>query len=421
MHRRLAILMFLQYAVPGAFVPLFTVWLTSLGFSPMAMAWASATSALAALTAPLLAGQVADRWVPAERCIAGCAALTGVLLWILATLNDPLAVFCLSLAAWFFLIPVLTLGVSLSFRQLAHPERDFGRVRLWGTAGWMMPGLVLGYWFSDPPWLIALLEAISGGPVASTRGDGLRLGGVLAFALAVYALTLPHTPPAGLVAPPDAHRRFIVWRRFFDAPLAAFRLCRERSFAVLCLCSLGLYITVPFSSQLTPLLLDEMGLPKWWLPIALTVSQWSEIMTLALLPMLLLRLEVRGTMLLGLLAWAGTMTVQALASPLGVLVPALTLNGVCIACFLVTGQLYVNRRASPDVRASAQGLFTFINGIGLLLGNITVGWVRQQWPSSLAQAFMPAAMLAGVLAVLLAAGFSGSGPRSDKPQHAVRP
>ena len=70
MHRRLAMLMFLQYAVAGAFVPLFSVWLTHLEFSPMAIGWASATSALASLVAPLLAGQVADRWVPAERCIA---------------------------------------------------------------------------------------------------------------------------------------------------------------------------------------------------------------------------------------------------------------------------------------------------------------------------------------------------------------
>src|SRR5438128_191450 len=189
MHRRLAILMFLQYAVPGAFVPLFSVWLTHLGFSPLAIGWASATSALAMLIAPLLAGQVADRWVPAERCIAFCAAMTGAALLLLSVLSQPAAVFCACLGLWFFLIPVMTLGVSLSFRQLAHPERDFGRVRMWGTVGWIAPGLALGYWFSDPPWLIETLAALSGETITSAIQDTLRLGGVLALILAAYALT----------------------------------------------------------------------------------------------------------------------------------------------------------------------------------------------------------------------------------------
>src|SRR6266478_4072236 len=134
MHRRLAILMFLQYAVAGAFVPLFSV-------------------------------------------------------------SQPLPVFWTCFALWFFLVPVLTLGVSLSFRQLAHPERDFGRVRMWGTVGWIMPGLALGYWFSDPPWLIDALAALTGAHGTSAIRDGLRLGGSLALVLAAYALTLPHTPP----------------------------------------------------------------------------------------------------------------------------------------------------------------------------------------------------------------------------------
>ena len=101
--------------------------------------------------------------------------------------------------------------------------------------------------------------------------------------------------------------------------------------------------------------------------------------------------------------------------PLGLLVPALTLNGVCIACFLVTGQLYVNRQARPDVRASAQGLFTFINGVGLLFGHIGVGWVRQSFAPALPQAFVPAAILAVGLVVLFAFGFAGPSQRAREP------
>jgi len=152
--------------------------------------------------------------------------------------------------------------------------------------------------------------------------------------------------------------------------------------------------------------------------VTLTVAQVSEVITLGLLPMLLLRLQVRGTLFLGLAAWAGALTAQAMALPLGLLVPALTLNGVCIACFLVAGQLYVNRQARPDVRASAQGLFAFINGAGLLVGHVGVGWVRQDFAASLPQAFVPAAMLATVLVALFVFGFTGPSRRAPEPSPA---
>src|SRR5207245_2606631 len=81
---RLSLLMFLYYAIQGAFVPLFSLRLQELGLTPLEMGWACATQALAALVAPLAAGQIADRWLPAERCLAVCALVSGTLLWVLA-------------------------------------------------------------------------------------------------------------------------------------------------------------------------------------------------------------------------------------------------------------------------------------------------------------------------------------------------
>lgn len=411
-NRRLALLMFLQYAVPGSFVPLYTVWLASLGFEPMAMAWACATSALASLVAPLVAGQVADRWVPAEKCIAFCATAAGATLWALAELEHPVPVFFGSLVLWLFLVPVLTLGVALSFRQLAHPERDFGRIRLWGTVGWVASGLVVGYWFSNPDWVKHIRSLLQEQPGVSELADGLRLGGLLAFALAVYALTLPNTPP--VTAPPsttaDAEGKIASWRRFLEAPLVALRLCRRRSFAVFCICSLGLYVTIPFSSQMSPLLLAQLGVPREWLAPALTIAQSTEVMTLAILPMLLLRLQVRGTLILGLSAWAVALALQATGLPMGVVLGALSLNGICICCFLVAGQLYVNRQARADIRASAQALLTFINGLGLLLGHVAVGAVRRLAEGDFMISFAVAALLAVGLVGLFVIGFKGDDP-----------
>src|SRR5207302_289496 len=145
----------------------------------------------------------------------------------------------------------------------------------------------------------------------------------------------------------------------FEAPLLACQLFRQRSFLVFCVCLMGLYITMPFSSQLTPLLLRDLGVPKTWLPATLTIAQSLEVATLALLPVLLLRLEVKGTLLLGMLAWTVVLTVMALGQPDWLVIASLGLHGVYITCFLVAGQVFVNQRAQIDIRASAQALLQF--------------------------------------------------------------
>jgi hypothetical protein len=388
--------MFLQYAVAGAWVPIFSLHLTELHFTPAEIAWACAGSALASLFAPLVAGQVADRWIPAERCAACCALGGGCLLWLLAGLTDPTAVFWVCLAFWGVMVPAMTLGVAMCFAHLPDPERSYGSVRLWGTIGWVAPGLFLGLWFSDLPAVNAALAWLRPESPRSELADALRLGAVLAVILAAYALTLPHTPPT------RARKAALTsWL----APLGALRLLRQRAFAVYCVCALGVCIAMPFSSQVTPLLLEHLGIHRSWIPPALTVAQSMEVVTLGLLPVLLLRLGVRGTMLLGLGAWALALGVLTLGEPTELVVASLCLNGVCICCYLVAGQVFVNGRARGDIRASSQALLTFVNGTGLLIGNLLVGWVRGA-TGAFAPTFATAAAVACAALVIFLVGFT---------------
>jgi len=393
---RLSLLMFLLYAVPGAVVPMFTLRLQELCFTPLEMAAACATQALAALAAPLAAGQVADRWWPAEQCLAVAACLAGVALWLLPGLAGAGAVFAASLAFWMLLVPSTTFATSLCFAHLKAPDRDFGRVRLWGTVGWMASGLFLGYWFREPNWLVGLADWLRPESPEGEFADVFRLAGLLAFALSAYALTLPHTPP---------RHRIGAWL----APLAALRLLRGRSFAVYLGCTLGLCVTLPFAMQLNPLLLKHLGVPRPWLGPTLTVGQVTEVACLALLPMILLRLGGRGTMFLGLAAWAGEMGVMALGEPTGLVVASLGLNGVCVCCFLVAGQVFVNSRARGDIRTSAQGLFTLTTGLGMLAGNLLVGWIRRHNEGAFGPTYLVAAAITAGLAVVFLIGFSEDG------------
>jgi hypothetical protein len=306
---------------------------------------------------------VADRWARADRCLAVCAFSGGALLWLLAGCAAPAPFFLVSLAFWLVMAPAMTLSNAISFAHLRAPEREFGRVRLWGTVGWLVQGWVLGYWFSRPAWLRRALRLFAPGTPDAGMADIFRLGAVMAFVLGLYALTLPATPPRRDAPAPLA-------------PLAAARLLRRRAFAVYFLCNVGLWVTVAFAGQTTPLFLSSRGVPRHWLGPALSIAQSTEVVALGVLPLLLARWGQRRVMLAGLVAWATAMTVLTVGRPLGLVVGSLGLNGLFICCFLVAGQVFVNGQAPGDVRASAQALITFTGGLGLLGGNLLAGWVR---------------------------------------------
>jgi predicted MFS family arabinose efflux permease len=230
--------------------------------------------------------------------------------------------------------------------------------------------------------------------------DSYRLGGVLALVLAVYAWTLPHTPPA---------RRGRSWL----APLEALHLFRERSFGIYALCAVTVCITLTFHQQATPLLLEQLDVPRPWIPPALTIAQSMEVLGLGLLPLLLDRLGMRLTMLLGLSAWALELVVILLGRANWLVVGSLGLYGLCISCYLCAGQVFANQRASRDFRASAQGLLTFLNGLGLLIGNVLVGWVREMAGGDLRVTFAAAAVLAVPLVGIFFVGF---GERAEQEE-----
>jgi predicted MFS family arabinose efflux permease len=369
-----------------------TLRLRELEFTPLEMAWACATQALGSVAGPVMAGQIADRWWPAERLLAVFAVLAGALLWLLASLTTPMEVFAAGLAIWLLIAPILTLGASISFAHLPVPARDYGGIRLWGTVGWVAIGWIVGYWRTDPAWLEPWLWVARPELPRSEVADTFRLGGLASFALALYALTLPATPPRRLQGS--------VW-----ATLTALRLLRQRPIAVYWGCVLGVCITIPFYSQVTPLLLQDLGVSPAWLGPTLTLSQSMEVVSLAILPMLLLRLGVRGTMRLGLVAWAVMLIVLTFGEPLGLVISALTLNGLCICGFFVAGQVFVQGRAPADVRASAQALVTFMNGLGTLAGTFLVGWVRELANEAYRPTFFVGAAIATTLVGIFLVGF----------------
>jgi MFS family permease len=363
MRWRLSLLMFLQYAPAGAMLPLFSRHLDRLGFSPSETAWVCATPALGYLVGALVAGQVADRWASAEHCVCACGLAAGLLLWLLAGLATPVAAFVVTLAVWLLMAPAITLGTTITLTHLPDPQRSYGRVRLWGTLGWVAASWLLGHWLANPSWAEPWRAWLHPDAPAGQSADSLRLASALSFVLAAYALTLPPTPPQHRLSAPFA-------------PLAAARLLADRNFLVFAAGSLAVSLTGAFFSQAVPLRLADLGVPDHWITPAQTVSQSTEVLSLALLPMLLTRLETRRTMLLGLTVWTGSLAALALANSVALAVPALGGWGVVVCCYLVAGQVYVNSRARSDLRTSSQALLNATNALGMLAGNVLAGGIR---------------------------------------------
>ena len=391
---RLSVMMFLQYAILGAWAPVFGPYLKTLALTNTETAWVWSTAALGSVLAPMIWGQIADRWLAAERCISLCAVIAGFMLWIAAQTTASWPLFWIFLLFWLFQMPIMSIGAALTFRHLDMPQQQFGPIRLWGTVGWMVAGWLLSVWL----WQTSL----------GRLEDSLRAGALFAWALAIYAFTLPATPPLPGRLAPIEHGR---WRRAFDAPLQALQLFRVGAFAVYCVCLFTLYVSWSFNMQMTSLLVKGLLPDSAALPAILSLAQTTEVAMLAVLPVILDRLGQKRTMMLGISSWWLALVVLAIGGPAALVIPSLLLHGIYICCFLVAGQVFVNRIAHHHYRASAQGILVLINGLGQFVGNFLVSQLRDWTHDDYPRAFLPAAIGIGMLTLFFALDFD---PDADK-------
>ena len=347
-------MMFLEFFIWGAWFVTLGSYLGNIGFSGAEIGSAYLMNNIAAILSPLFIGMVADRFFSSEKVMGVLHLLGAGVMYYATTITDtiPLIVCFLVYNACF--MPTLALVNNISFQQLETPDKQFPKIRVWGTVGWIAAGLSINFILGP---LFQNIELTS---------VPLKLGAGISVLLGLYSFTLPNTPPKNTEA--NTSLGDILG-------LKALKLMKERSFAIFVISSLLISIPLAFYYSFTNLFFNDLGMQN---AVSMqAIGQASEVCFMVLMPWFFVRLGVKKMMLAGMLAWLVRFAFFSMGNNdelFWMLLLGIALHGICYDFFFVTGQIYVDRKAPKEVRASAQGFITLVTyGVGMGIGSVISG------------------------------------------------
>jgi nucleoside transporter len=352
-------MMFLEFFIWGGwFVTMGSYLAANLHTSGAQTALAYSTQSWGAIIAPFIVGLIADRYFNAERLLGAFHIAGGILMYVLYSSREFGAFYPLLFAYMLLYMPTLALVNAISFRQMQEPARHFSGVRVWGTIGWIVAGLVISYMFAWDSH-----AGISQGLLRNT----FLMCSIASFALGVYSFTLPATPPRSSAPGPVSLGRLLG----FDALV----LLRERNFAVFFVASVLICIPLAFYYQNANQFLTEIQVAN--ATGKQTLGQMSEVVFMLLIPFFLRACGMKLTLLIGMLAWSVRYLMFAFGNAhelAWLLILGIALHGVCYDFFFVSGQVYTDSKAPARDKAAAQGLITLATyGVGMLIGFSAAG------------------------------------------------
>lgn len=383
----LCIMMFLEFFVWGAWYVPMGVYLGALAFPGTAVGNAYGTTALAAIVSPFFVGMIADRFFAAERVLGVMHILGGIVLFAVSRIVEPGMFFWVLLLYTVTYMPTLALVNAVAFQQLDNIEKQFPAIRVFGTLGWIVAGLLIGFlevntggvrWHFAEPFGIPVNFTI---PLTGGEGEWIAapatsipmvIAAIAALLLGVFSFFLPHTPP-------KAKGQAVKVRDILG--IDALGLLKDRSFAVFAISSFLICIPLSAYYAFANPFLDEMGMVN--ATAKMTLGQMSEFFFMLVMPFFFARLGVKKMLLVGMLAWIGRYLLFTFGnndSLVFMYYGGILLHGICYDFFFVTGQIYVDNEAPKEIRANAQGFIAMITyGVGMYIGSILAGMVVEHY------------------------------------------
>jgi nucleoside transporter len=360
---RLSVMMFLEFFIWGAwFVTMGSYLANNLDASGAQIGLAYSTQSWGAIIAPFIIGLIADRYFNAERLLGIIHLAGAVLMYLAYQASDFVAFYPYLLGYMILYMPTLALVNSISFRQMDDPRMHFGRIRVWGTIGWIIAGLAISYAFA---W--DSREGIDSGMLRRT----FLMAAGASLVLGLFSFTLPATPPranreAGLGQLPG---------------LDALSLLKDTNFLTFFAASIPICIPLAFYSQHANQFMTEIQVAN--ATGKQTIGQMSEVLFMLAIPFFLLRVGMKWTLLIGMAAWAARYLMFAFGNAgelQFMLIVGIALHGICYDFFFVSGQIYTDSKAGDRYKSAAQGLITLATyGVGMLIGFFIAGRVTDAY------------------------------------------
>ena len=353
---QLSVMMFLQFFIWGAWFVTLGTYLGSIDFSGSQIGYTYLMNNIAAILSPFFIGMIADRYFSSEKVLALLHILGGIVIFFVSNITTVFGLITGLLIYNLCYMPTLALVNAISFHQMEDPGKQFPKVRVWGTIGWIVAGLII--------MLIQykFYESVEKSAVP------MKMAAAVSIVMGLYSLTLPNTPPKNVgkeVSIGDI------------LGLKALRLLKERSFLIFVICSLLISIPLAFYYNFTNMFLNDLGMKG--VAGKQTLGQMSEVIFMVLMPWFFVRLGVKKMLLVGMLSWILRYILFAsgnLGSMVWMFYLGILLHGVCYDFFFVTGQIYIDKKADKSIRASAQGFIALVTyGVGLGLGSFISGKV----------------------------------------------
>ncbi len=362
-YAQLSVMMFLQFFVWGAWFVTLGTYLFKIGFTGGQVGNTYLMNNIAAIIAPFFVGMIADRYFASQKVMGTLHLLGGVFMFLATGIKDPATLIPTLLLYNLCYMPTLALVNAVSFNQMDNPGAQFPKVRVWGTIGWIVAGLVITFGLSS---MTAEVEA---------SDTPMKMAAIASIILGLYSFTLPNTPPQNIGKNVSVGEVL---------GLKALRLLKEKNFLIFVMCSLLISIPLAFYYNFTNPFLNELGMEG--VAAKQSMGQMSEVIFMVLMPLFFARLGVKKMLLVGMLAWVVRYAFFAngnMDSGAWMLYAGILLHGICYDFFFVTGQIYVDKKASSDIRASAQGFIALITyGVGIGLGSWLSGQIVEAYSTT---------------------------------------
>ncbi|MAS29088.1 MAG: MFS transporter [Flavobacteriaceae bacterium] len=355
---KLSVMMFLEFFIWGGwFVTMGTFLSQSFNATGLQLANAYETQSIGAIIAPFIIGLIADRYFSAQKILGFLHLIGAFLLYMAGSSNEFSSFYPFVLFYMILYMPTLALVNSVAFRQMRDPSKEFPPIRVFGTVGWIIAGLVIGFLGWESENLLAYTFYLTASASAI---------------LGIFSFTLPSTPPT-------ADKGDYSIKKILG--LDALSLLKDKNYLIFFISSILICIPLAFYYQHANQFLNELGMSR--AAAVMSLGQISEALFILLLPIFLKRYGIKITLIIGMLAWAIRYVLFAygdVGEKSWMLILGVILHGICYDFFFVSGQIYTDNKAGEQFKSSAQGLITLATyGLGMLIGFRSAGYITDQY------------------------------------------